>query len=390
MWVRRTSALSLLLLFSSTAFGNSKIVETKSATVQLVKPEGTETATLVLLSRAETVQDILFRTVLSEPIPQKAWAFEVNEPESQESYRFAQDGNLPEIIHWDGVFSSGRTIAPGKAYFYRVLLISAEGTISASRWQSFRVRQGKSTDNLIKSEPFNFHAIPSGTVYWSNLRAGLANSTHLPALRASLRFAYKDHHSFGIQIETTPSLISNVAVTGSGFFYSSLVLFYSYRLRGSIARPPVIPLNPGFLGSTAAPPALPASAFGAKSNLEVSFRFYSTVLRGFGSQYIDSILARQMDGISMLFSWDRRLGRFRLHTGLEGGYSLFKGSIVMGQASLGFTYDRFEHIAPGIEARYLVFAGNAADDDFDDVTGGGATSIFNQLLMLGMVFNFRL
>lgn len=366
-------------------------IERADIKISLVDDSGQESSVYTLAPSSESGNDILFRAATPANLPYTFWTLDITSAKSGQNYRLALSGRAPAVVHWDGVFSSGGALKANETYYVRLLLVSEDKKVYTSPIVAFSTKQGTGTEYMqVERKKMSFYAFPTGALYYTALVTKGPSSTHFPTMQASLRLAFDDTHSFGFIVETSPNILTNVAITPTGFFYSHISLFYLYRLFGSLPHPPILPITPDYAKGKGAPVSLPAKAFGAKSNLEVGFRLYSNVLRGFGNQDIDGYLSRQSAGVIASIVGDRRVGAFRASGTLELGYSVFKGSLLYGQARAGFAYDRLEHLSPGIEARYILMTGGGADDLFDNTPTGGPQGVMNHVIMAGMFVQFKI
>ncbi len=357
----------------------------------LVNDDGGQSSVYTLNPSSDAVRDILFRTSIPANLSYSFWAFEISNPATKQTYRLALQGKVPPVLHWDGVFPDGGTIRPQQTYYTRLVLINSERKAVSSPSQVVTTRQGTGTEYVqLERKKQTFYAFPSGAFYYTWLKAGPVSASHFPIMHASLRLAFDEQNSFGFFVETSPNILTNLTVTPNGFFYSHVSIYYRYRMLGALPHPPILPVNPEYARGKDSPPALPAQAFGARTNLEFGIRVYNNILRGFGDQQIDSLVSRQTVGLMAGVFGDRRLGVFRMHGGLEAGYSVFKGGMLMTNARTGISYDRYEHLSPGIEARYQFSTGTGSDDPFDGVASGAPTGITNHIFMVGLNALFKI
>jgi hypothetical protein len=383
-------AMATLLLAAASASAETA-QENPDIKLFLVNDDGGQSSVYTLNPSSDAVRDILFRTSIPANLSYSFWAFEISNPASKQTYRLALQGKVPPVLHWDGVFPDGGTIRPQQTYYIRLVLITAERKAISSPSQVVTTRQGTGTEYVqLERRKQTFYAFPVGAFYYTTLKTGSVSTSHFPIMHASLRLAFDERNSFGFIIETTPNILTSVSATPNGFFYSHVSIFYRYRLMGALPHPPILPLTPDYARGKADPPALPAQAFGAKTNLELGFRAYNNILRGFGGQQIDPLVSRQTTGLMASLLWDRRLGVFRMHGGLEAGYSVFKGGLFTANAQTGITYDRYEHLSPGIEARYQFSTGSGSDDPQDGVASGAPTGITNHIFMVGVSALFKI
>jgi hypothetical protein len=388
--IRRTAMLFLLALWSPYAVAET-VVENSAIKVALVDENGRETSVYQLPAVGDSVKDILFRTQVPDSLSYDLWTLEITNPATGQNYRLALEGKVPTVIHWDGNFSEGGTLRPNQTYYIRLLVFSSSRNATTSKVGVFTTQQGTGTEFVkMERQKLGFYAFPTGGLYYHWLKTSSTESSHFPTMQASLRLAFGDRHSFGFVIETSPNILTNVAVSPNGFFYSHVSVFYLARIWGALPHPPVLPSTPEYAKGRGRAAEVPALAYGAKSNLEVGLRVYNNVLRGFGGQTIDVFLSRQSTGLILTAMGDRRLGVFRIHGAVEAGYSVFRGSLFVLQTKAGISYDRFEHLSPAIEFKYQVMAGNAADDAFDGVDPGGPQGVTNQMIMGGLVFQFKI
>lgn len=363
-----------------------QITTTTAISVFLVNERGEETTGLGV-PKGKGVKDILFKYVLKEDAKNfTSWAFEVTDPDHNLSYRMAFEGKLPPLLHWDGIFNAKDSIAVNHKYFMRLLLITRDNKVLASPWAFFNtkvkplVTGPRTSGNLI-----SLYITPTGGLYGLYLRTKNYETAAFPTLYGDVRLVWKDIHTFGLRLEATSNVLFGYAETASGFFYSDISLFYRYRLMGAPIRAPLVPVFPAYADARARNVEFRLERFAKPQNAEVGVRIFNSLLRGYDGAPIDPELSRFVQGLAITGHYDRALGAFRFHGGVEAGYTVFRGRLVLGSAEVGFTYERVASLSPGLQIRYQILTGSPAGDQFN-----ASEQVTDQMLFGGFILYFKI
>lgn len=330
--------------------------------------------------------DFFFKTKIDKPHQDyTSWAFEARDPQEGRYYQMAFEGKLPEIVHWDGIFSDETEVKLRKKYFFRLVLVKPGGNLVGSPWISFATGKKKPYEGpKNRGEYITLYVMPRGGAHLIYLKTNSLSKILYPSAYGDFRIHLLDSYMCGMGFTTTANTVFGYNASAEGFGYSDISGFCRYRLVGRPLRAPILPQSPSYMGKDFKA-NIPEDVWGAPNNLEVGARLFYSTLRGFAGSALDAQLFRSITGLAATLNYDRALWLFRAHLGLEGGYSVFQGSILTGTVDFGLTYDRLRDIAPGIQIRYSLFKGRPAADQFN-----ANTEVTDHMVFLGLMGYFKL
>lgn len=356
----------------------------------LLGEKGNPTTTYTIPGDKNTLRDLQFRASLTDNYQKyTSWAVEFSEPTQNLSYRISEQGKIPEVLHWDGSFTTKDSVQPNHRYFARLLLILENNQVVVSPWTPFEAVPGRVEESgKIPMHTLDLYVVPDMGLHLATIKTRNMTSSE-PTLSGDIRFIWSNKHTLGFGYEATSKGLLRVPDSASDVFYSEITVFYRYRLLGAPTRAPWIsgiPPEENFkLGVPAAEiiPAPPAW------NLEVGTRFYSSVLRGQGNRPIDGELARSFQGLALTANADRELGFLRLHAGADFGFSFISSKTVLAIFKAALTYEKIQFVSPGLLVRYHMISGKPSNDPYD--SGNDTyTDITNQIFFAGLTLNFKL
>jgi len=392
--MRSLTVFAVLSVFSALLFAErTKIEETSKLGIVLLNPYGEPIIEYPLPTSKNEDIDIVFKPMVDPGlIGYKSWLVEVQDPKQQVTHELGADGKVPDVIHWDGFFAENPKLRPNSKILFRILLFpKAGGTPLASPWSFFQTRMRAESDvPKFQKSALKLHFSPKGGFFYSLLKTKGSSSYHFPTLSAEIKAHYGESHSLGLALEASSNVIFNYREEPNAFFYSDIGIYYLYRIVGNVTHKPEVSFVPGYMPKDFKLGKPASAAFGSKSNFELGVKYFSTHLRGFGSEVIDAELGRAMKGFAGIVNWNYGLGPVRAYWDLEGGYTLLQGKILMLKTQLTFSYDHWVDCSPGIFIRGQMMTGDAQDDDFDGVTGGAATGIQNQLISAGITLLLKI
>ncbi len=330
--------------------------------------------------------DLLFRTRVAKPYDDYvSWAFEAHDPQESHSYQMAFEGKLPEVIHWDGLFSDESEIKLNKKYFIRLILVRPDGKLVASPWGPIVTGKKKAYEGpKNRGEYITLYVMPNGGGHFIILKTASQTTSMFPAVYGDFRLHLMDKYMCGMGFATTANALFGYQATPTGFGYAEISGFCRYRVLGQPLRAPIVPLSPSFMGKTFKP-SVPDDLYGKPMNFEVGAKLFYTTLRGFPGTPLDAELFRSATGMSATLNVDRAFWLLRAHAGLELGYSVFRGSLLAAGAEFGLTYDRLKDVAPGIQLKYALYKGRPPGDQ-----PNAGTSIQNNMVFIGVMGYFKL
>lgn len=330
--------------------------------------------------------DLLFRTQVGKPYDDYvSWAFEAHDPQESHTYQMAFEGKLPDVIHWDGLFSDESEIKLNKKYFIRLILVRPDGKLVASSWGPVVTGKKKAYEGpKNRGEYITLYVMPNGGGHFIMLKTATQTVSMFPSVYGDFRLHLFDKYMCGMGFATTANTLFGYQATATGFGYADISGFCRYRAVGQPLRAPIVPLTPSFMGKNFKP-NVPDDLYGSPLNVEVGAKLFYTTLRGFPGTPLDAELFRSATGMSATVNIDRAFWLFRAHGGLELGYSVFRGSVLAAGAEFGLTYDRLKDVAPGIQVKYALYKGKPPTDQ----PNAGA-SITNNMVFIGVMGYFKL
>lgn len=335
---------------------------------------------------AKGFYDLLFRAKFSEKhADYVSWAFEASDPQENRYYQMAFEGKIPEIIHWDGLFSDETEVKLNKQYHFRLLLVKPDGKLVGSPWNTFtgivkRPYEGPKN----RGEYITLYVMPYGGGHFLVVKTKTQSATIFPNLVGDFRVNLFDEYMCGMGFDTTANTLFGYTASPDSFGFSEISGYCRYRLLGSPLRAPVLPLTPSYMGKDFKP-HIPEDAWGKPTSVEVGVKLFYSTLRGMPGAALDSELFRAATGLSATAHASQAFWVFRAHGGLELGYSVFRGSLLTFSGELGVTFDRLRDLAPGLQFRYSYFGGNPPGDQVN-----AATAVANHLLFFGVMGYFKL
>jgi hypothetical protein len=340
--------------------------------------------------------ELLFRVGVPRELQDyTSWVVDITDTESGLGYQSRVDGRIQNPIHWDGFFSPTDKVKAGRQYRVRITLLYPGGKSIESTWAQFSVVvRFEDMDRKAEDATLAAYIIPSGALYYQGIVGSGVESLKFPVLSGEVTAALFDRHRLTLRLETSSHLLMHYEATSTAYFYSDVSFFYAVRVVGVNPRHKVQTWRPKYAGkdpnALAGLPLLYTPHSVMPYNLDIGVRGFFTVLRGFGDKLIDSAVARSFQGGTLTVSGDKEWGRYFFKGGFEGGYSFLRGSILQLGAHASASYDGFPFVMPGIQVRYSLLLGSAADDSFDGVLTGPVSNVRNQLLMIGLLLNFKL
>jgi hypothetical protein len=363
-----------------------KVDESKQVGFFLTDPNGNPAVETPLEKDAKGFVDLLFRTKLPKSAKgYSSWGFEASDPEERRYYQMAFEGEVPEIIHWDGVFADESEVKLGRKYFFRLLLVYDDGRIVSSKWGNFSTIKKKGYQGpKNRGEFITLYVMPDGASHFLFLKTKSQTATTFPHIHGDFKIHLLNDYMCGMGFSTTANTLFGVRSDASSFGYSDVSGFCRYRLMGSPIRAPVIPLSPTYMGKDFKP-VIPEGTFGAPQNLEVGLKLFYSTLRGTPGSTLHNELFRNALGLAATVNFSQEIWLLRAHMAGEVGYSALKGSLLMLAGELGVTFERLKDISPGVQIKYSLFSGGPPSDQ-----SNAGTSITNGLLFVGVMGYFKL
>ncbi len=346
-----------------------------------------EKTTTLRVPKNKPITDIIFRYTVSDDTQQfDSWALEISEPKRGNSHRIGSEGILPPLIHWDGMFSSGYRVLANEKYFIRLLLTTSDQKVVGSPWSFFTTKVKRAYDKpRVDGNLISLYVLPSGGVHGIFLKTTNFQSAYFPSLYGDIRFIWKNKHTFGLRFETTSNILSQYDRRSNGFVYSDFSLVYKYLVFGAPIKAPLFPAIPNYDPSLVKEPQFRVASFQSPQNFELGIRQFNIHLRGLGNTVIEYELARVVRGLAVNAYYDRLFSSVRLSGTLEGGYTLFRGAMVLLSGEVAVVYEGFAEVSPGFQLRMQRLSGSPAADQ-----PNASEKISNQVIFAGLLLHFRI
>lgn len=373
----------LLLLALPLWAEDAEVIEDDGIQVFLTNERGDPQTTFYFNPGQKSADEVVFRhRVTSSKVEYSSWALEITEPKEGLMYRMVFSGNLPFLIHWDGMFDNDRGIVPNERYFLKLLLIGRDKRVHASPYAFFSTAERElevgTQVELVQIEAAKLFVQLSGAIKAISTQTPTYNSNLFPNIDGDLGIYWREDHRFGIHFDVTSNILTgwNFYDDGNVLRYSDFSFGYRYRLAGTPPRRPVLPYVPPYLKDAVQPQVYDAKYYGAPLNLEIGARFYNTTAAGAEKQVINNELPGQMKGLQLTVNVDSTVGRFRAYGALHAGTTLLGGKVNRLGVEAAIVYDRWQSIAPGLFTSMTIFNG-IADENLIPSVGEVSFTIYS-------------
>lgn len=359
--------------------------------VALVDGNGQLLTTYPMTTGRDATNDLTFQaTIDAKNQGYKAALLELSDPAHNAKARIELEGEVPELMHWDGQFPGRLGIEKGRRYFMRLVLFYADGRALSSPWAFFstRLRTAYDTARKVKGSYISLYVIPTGAMHYVSLWTQNRQATLYPNVFGDVALVWKNTHSIILKLEATSNILFGNSNDPTNFAYSDVSLAYRFRLAGAPIRAPLLPPEPPSGNYKYRIPPSRTEIYGKPFNAEAGVRLFYSTIRGEGNQLIDRETARRFSGVVATLEANQAFDAFRAHLTLEAGYSVFVGKLSVYGIGGAVTYERLENVAPGLEVRYYSITGRPSVDSFTGIPG--LTSISNRLLLAGLTLKFKL